>query len=228
MKYKKRLNDLVKTLKCNSELTELERINYKINDLNDELYLLNKRYSVNKEILALKSRKEASDGEKRKLKTSLDNAEKNFKEGNKEIIKSFNKEFSNLMVASPLNISCAKIDQDYMPEIDGGDYREISSGVIIRLAYYFSLLIYSLKFEDSSFPNILIIDTPEDSGIDTPKLISTLESFYSAVLEASNKNFYGYQIILTTGEDRYPQNFENYMVDEFKEKEGSFILSAKQ
>jgi len=227
LKYKKRLNDLVKTLKCNSELTELERINYKINDLNDELYLLNKRYSVNKEILALKSKKEASDGEKKRLKTSLYNAEKNFIEGNEEIIKRFNKEFSNLMDASPLKISCAKIDQDYMPEIDGGVYREISSGVIIRLAYYFSLLIYSLKFEKSSFPNILIIDTPEDSGIDTPKLISTLESFYSAVLEASNKNFHDYQIILTTGEDRYPKTFDNYIVDEFKEKEGNFILKVK-
>ena len=94
-----------------------------------------------------------------------------------------------------------------MPIINDGEYKEASVGVPIRLMYFLTLLKLSLKDEDIPFPRFLLIDTPENLGIDK----SNLEKSISKLLTGNDlKNRSKYQIILTTGIKKYPEEFSGF------------------
>jgi hypothetical protein len=98
--------------------------------------------------------------------------------------------------------------------------------VPLRLMYYFTILALSLKNESVKHPGLLIIDTPEDSGIDEDNLKKNLDLLNLAIEQGGNSKK-EYQIILTTGLDKYPESFKKDIKDEFNESKGIFILKEK-
>jgi len=117
----------------------------------------------------------------------------------------------------------AFIDDDYMPIIDDGVYREKSATVPIRMMYFFTLLSMSLKYPTIKHPKFLLMDTPEDSGIDRDKLDENIELFGTA-LELSKDKEKDYQFILTTGLEKCPAKYEKFVKLDFNKEEGRFIL----
>ena len=149
-----------------------------------------------------------------------------FISNNKSLIADFNEIYCELLQKSSAGANIAEIDEDYMPIIDGGVYKNKSADVPLRLMYYFTILGLALKNETVKHPGLLIIDTPEDSGIDEDNLKNDLSLIDFAVEQGGNSNK-DYQIILTTGLDKYPESFNNYIKDQFNESKGEFILKEK-
>ena len=113
-----------------------------------------------------------------------------------------------------------------MPIVDNGVYKNKSAGVPIRLIYYYTILLLALKYESVKHPKLLIIDTPEDSGIDSGNLKNDLQILDDALKQIENKNQI-YQVILTTGLHKYPTSFKKYIVERFNKDDKNFILKAK-
>lgn len=177
---------------------------------------------------------------KQELEEIFDSINKNYKSKNKEfrilhlefvsqnksLISEFNEIYCDLLKKSSAGANIAEIDDDYMPIIDGGVYKNKSADVPLRLMYYFTILGLSLKDETVKHPGLLIIDTPEDSGIDEDNLKNDL-SLINFAIKQGEKSKKDYQIILTTGLDKYPESFKDYIMDEFNESKGVFILKEK-
>jgi predicted nucleic acid-binding Zn-ribbon protein len=145
---------------------------------------------------------------------------------NKSLITEFNKIYCELLQKSSAGANIAEIDDDYMPIVDGGVYKNKSADVPLRLMYYFTILALSLKNESVKHPGLLIIDTPEDSGIDEDNLKKNLDLLNLAIEQGGNSKK-EYQIILSTGLDKYPESFKKDIKDEFNESKGIFILKEK-
>jgi hypothetical protein len=152
-----------------------------------------------------------------------------YKNNQESIINSFNEIYNKLMKKSSAKTKKALIDDDYMPFIDDGMYREKSASIPIRMMYFFTLLSMSLKYRTIKHPKFLLMDTPEDSGIDD--ITENIELFDTA-LELSKNNKYenikDYQFILTTGLEKCPKKFEKYVKLDFNKEENRFILKAKR
>lgn len=147
----------------------------------------------------------------------------------KNIIDHFNIIYNELMKKSSSKASSALIDEDYMPVIDHGIYREKSAIVSTRMMYYFTLLAMSLKYESIKHPKFLLMDTPEDAGIDN---ISENIKLFEEALELSKKSptagISNYQFILTTAIKKYPPEFEKYVKLHFNKHKNNFILTERQ
>ncbi len=126
-----------------------------------------------------------------------------------ERLNTFNKTYNSFMTKTVQDCRRAHIDSDYVPIINDMEYREASADVPRRLLYYFTLLKLSLQDSDVLFPRFLLIDTPETSGIDYENLIA---SFKCIEYISSNKDWKDFQIILSTGIDKYPTSFNKYVV----------------
>lgn len=157
--------------------------------------------------------------------------EYNYKKAHNSIITNFNILYDTLMASSSAKTAIAEIDDDYMPIIDNGVYREKSATVPIRMMYFFTLLSMSLKYPTIKYPKFLLMDTPEEAGIDTNHLKENILLFNKA-LELSkntqNETIKDYQFILTTGLEKCPEEYEEYVKMDFnKKEEGRFILKEK-
>jgi hypothetical protein len=146
---------------------------------------------------------------------------------NKSLIVDFNTIYNDLLQKSSAGSSIAEIDEDYMPIIDGGVYKNKSADVPLRLMYYFTILALSLKNETVKHPGLLIIDTPEDSGIDEGNLKNDL-SLLNYVIQKGGESKKSYQIILTTGLAKFPDSFNEYIKDEFNKEKMVFILKERE
>ncbi|MNE90002.1 hypothetical protein D3C80_1874750 [compost metagenome] len=69
-----------------------------------------------------------------------------------------------------------------------------------------TLLALSLN-EEIPFPRLLLIDTPENIGIDKDQLDILLETLISL----ENRLNKDYQIILSTGVGKYPKTMDKYV-----------------
>lgn len=140
------------------------------------------------------------------LKVKVDIQLDKAKEDILDKIKKFNEIYSDLMKAADSSCFDAYLGDDYMPNTNGGAYRERSALVSKRLMYFLTLLLLSLE-NNVNYPQFLMIDTPNKEGIDPEKLIKILESLNKANEKSieMNKQF---QIILTTGLGTYPPEFK--------------------
>ena len=155
-----------------------------------------------------------------------------YKKSHKLIMINFNTIYSELMKNSSAKTKKAYIDDKYyMPLIDDGVYREKSATVPIRMMYFFTLLSMSLKDSNIKHPKFLLMDTPEDAGIDN---ISENILLFDKALELSknnkNEEVKDYQFILTTGlcNECCPTEYEEYVKLDFNKKEGKFILQKRK
>jgi hypothetical protein len=221
-----KLKKLISSIEFSGNTELVDSLNDKILETKKELdkfeYLL--EISINKEKL-----EETFDSinEKYKSKNKEFRAlHLEFVSQNKSLITEFNKIYCELLQKSSAGANIAEIDDDYMPIIDGGVYKNKSTDVPLRLMYYFTILALSLKNESVKHPGLLIIDTPEDSGIDEDNLKKDLDLLNFAIQQVASSTK-AYQIILTTGLNKYPESFKENIKDEFNESEGIFILKEK-
>lgn len=119
--------------------------------------------------------------------------------------------YSRLMRETLENVRTARLDADYEPILDEGDYREASATVTRRLMYFLTLLQLSLE-EAIPFPKFLLIDTPETAGIDRSNLSRAIGKI-PEVLKTGTA-----QVILTTGTERYPTELQRCRVVTLTEK----------
>ncbi len=157
---------------------------------------------------------------------SLNRAMEAHEKNNAETISAFNEIYSDLLSKSSYKSKEAYIDENYMPFIDNREYKANSSEVPKRLMYYFTILSLSLKMNSVKHPRFLLIDTPEDSGIDTDHLNLNLLLLEDAIALGADEsgNVKDFQVILTTGYGKFPQEFEKYILERFSEKDKKFIL----
>ena len=153
-----------------------------------------------------------------------------FEKENMEVIESFNQIYLKLMKKSSYKAETAEIDEDYMPIIDGGYYKNKSASVPRRLMYYFTILSLSLKLKQVKHPRFLLIDTPEQDGIDENNLKKDLALLPYAIELAKDdetETLPNYQVILTTGKKKYPKNFKPFRKLKLDTKKEKFILTDK-
>lgn len=138
-----------------------------------------------------------------KIKVLEENADKDL---NAQIEK-FCEIYSEFLVDIKNDVDKAQISKEnYMPIINNGEYREASIDVTVRLMYFITLLKIAIEDENVPYPRFLLIDTPESKGIDLKNLNHALSKF----LELESINSTKYQVILTSGKNKYPKEMEKY------------------
>jgi hypothetical protein len=228
-KNTEKLKNIINTAEFAGNSTIIDDLNEQIFSFKDELLKINQGLKNS----AQESRLKKDYQEKNKAfgiaQANLNNAKVAYDKNNASTIEVFNQIFSNLLAKSSLHSKEAYIDEDYMPFIDKGEYRENSSEVPKRLMYYFTILALSLKFDSVKHPRFLLIDTPEDSGIDTDHLNQNLALLEEAVKlgAAEDGSIKEFQVILTTGYGKFPSEFEKYVIERFSKKDYEFILKPK-
>lgn len=121
----------------------------------------------------------------------------------------FSAVYKKLMTETLAECRTARISPDsYLPILDEGEYKEHSSSVSTRLMYYLTLLQMSINDPEVPFPRFLLIDTPETAGIELDKLKICLNK----IEEIRRQSSVRFQVILTTGLEKYPDEFKDYRV----------------
>ncbi len=212
----------------NSQITN--DIDEKISKIKDYIFSLNKKEEIYKQKEKYEKNFNKRDEDYKYKEKAFFSLKKSYLDNHKAIISNFNIIYNNLMSKSSAKTKSAYIDDEYMPVIDNGVYREKSAMVPIRMMYFFTLLSMSLKYSTIKHPKFLLMDTPEDSGIDDDPLKKNIELFDTA-LELSKHNELDsteeYQFILTTGIDKCPEKYEKYVKLDFNKKEERFILKNR-
>jgi len=223
-------NKLKTLISSTSVDTNTEAIDLLHNEILRQLKIIEseeykKKVSIEKQQL-INSYNIANDNFK-EVKEQFEKLQRKFENDNQTIITDFNEIYQNLIIDSSADASKAEINEDYMPIIDDGIYKNKSASVPIRLLYYYAILTLALKYESVKHPKLLIIDTPEDSGIDDDNLEKDLLLLeYGLNLVKADKQ--SYQVILTTGLEKYPAKYKDYIKEKFNKKiEGKFILKQK-
>ena len=208
-RIKKYIADLSKDVTSNynsayvRQLDEREReLNARISELQQAEELAKKRDTLVSEVTSLRNQVES-------LKIKVDVFLNSAKEDMLNKKKDFDEIYSDLMQRADGQCYSAYIGEDYLPHINMGQYRERSASVPKRLMYFLTLLIESLK-NDINFPRFLMIDTPNKEGIDKDNLIKNI----ALLTEADKYNYENkcpFQIILTTGNDTYPEDYKKFV-----------------
>ena len=215
-KEHKDINDKIKS-ELSQVISEIEYVT-DFNDIEeiDDAILLNKELISNySQALILEKNLNKYQAEKDKLKKELDKAkvdvellEASSSQELAEKVNDFNKYYNLFMRESLMDCRKAEINSDdYMPLINNGEYKEASASVHKRFLYYVTLLQLSL-LDDIPFPRILLIDTPENIGIDN----ENLKRMINCLSLIENPKDLDYQVILSTGVNKYPENLKENVV----------------
>jgi DNA repair exonuclease SbcCD ATPase subunit len=209
----------------NTNVVEIKEIQQKKYYLKDKINSLEQNYKVknNYDRIAKKigSLEDLIKGKRESLKVKERSANKQIEDK----VSEFNKIYKELLTDIKSDIIEARIDKDnYMPIINEGEYKEASVSVPIRLMYFLTLLKMSLRDEDIPFPRFLLIDTPENLGIDKNNLEKTISKFLSGE-DLKNKN--KYQVILTTGINKYPEEFSEFRRGRSLDENHKLLLKKK-
>ncbi|MGY4537415.1 hypothetical protein ACVW0P_001834 [Mucilaginibacter sp. UYNi724] len=227
--YAGKLKNIISTAEFAGNSTVIDDFNDRIFSLKDELLKINYGLKNSSEQSRLKKDFEEKNKAFGLAQNNLNRAKELYDQNNANTITQFNQVYSNLLSKSSYQSHEAFIDEDYMPFIDNREYKANSSDVPKRLMYYFTILALSLKLNSVKHPRFLLIDTPEDSGIDTDHLNQNLALLNDAVAYAKQPDGLtkDYQVILTTGYGKFPTEFESFVIERFSEKESNFILKPR-
>lgn len=204
--------------------TELERIDDEIVELKVKLESLHTQLEIEMERSQLEVNIARLQEEIQLLKQRIVLLENKAREDAEEKIRLFNALYGRLMQRTVRDIRTARLDGDYMPVLNGGEYREASSSVAKRLMYFLALFELSVERDDVPFPRLLLIDTPETAGIDADNFTRALAQI-ATVMPAviSNKPC---QVLLTTGINKYPPDFSPFRA--FTLSESNRLLQPRQ
>lgn len=227
--YTAKLKAVIQTAEFAGSTTVIDDYNDRIIKLKEDLLHIDYALKTSSEWERLKVDLEDKIAELKTAQINYNKAKADYDNNNAETINLFNTFYSKLLSKSSYESTTAHIDEDYMPFIDNREYKANSSDVPKRLMYYFTILALALKLPSVKHPRFLLIDTPEDSGIDTEHLNQNLELLLDAIKlgmqdNGTNKEF---QVILTTGYGKFPESFEIFVKERFSKHDGNFILKPK-
>ncbi len=211
------ISGLILELDTGVDVNKLNEVDDKILASRNTIQILNQQLEIERARLEHQKKYDSLNAayERQKNKTDALKAEANDEILNK--VQQFNEIYNNLMINTLQECRSARIDfQTYLPVINNGEYREASSGVTIRLNYYLTLLSMALRFDDVKFPKLLLIDTPRTAGIDEKNIKKALKQINDIVPEDNKQE---YQVILTTGPDTYPSEFEGNIILALKDED---------
>lgn len=200
--------------------SSIDRIDDKILELKSEISDLNEQIRIEEKRQSLQRKLDRARDELQSLENQTQALYSEAEQDMQERIKDFNTVYNDFMTTALKDCRSARIDQEtYMPIINEGNYRERSARVPIRLMYFFTLLKLSVQSESLNFPKFILVDTPEDAGIDDENLIRCIEQINSILEEDDD-----FQIIMTTGMDKYPDEFSSYVVETLEDEAGKRLL----
>lgn len=227
--YTEKLKNIISTAEFAGNSTVIDDLNDRIFKQKEELLKVNFDLKNSQQEQKLKSDYDSKNKTFGFAQASLNAAKAAYDENNAGTIQLFNTTYSALLAKSSYESTIAYIDEDYMPFIDNREYKANSSEVPKRLMYYFTILSLALKLNSVKHPRFLLIDTPEDSGIDTDHLNLNLALLEDAIALGTSEEGKpkDYQVILTTGYGKFPTEFEKYIVERFLKKDNNFILKPK-
>ena len=131
----------------------------------------------------------------------------------------FNEQYSKLVMRTIENCRSAQISENYDPIINNGEYVEASAGVPLRLMFAAVMMRISLESPEVAFPRFLLIDTPQDAGIDPDNLRNSIARFFDSLAEFDEHRW---QVVLTTGPGTYPEALEDNVA--LRLSEGEHLL----
>ncbi|MED4023649.1 AAA family ATPase [Priestia aryabhattai] len=207
------VDEVKEDVERNTNFAEVKDVEYRKYSLKEKGNHLKQNYKAKKnfddiQMNILSTKSDIATKNENLMKKSGEAAE----EIKKQIIK-FNEIYNNLMVDIKEDINKARISEDnYMPIINDGEYKEASVDVLIRLMYFITLLKLSLMDSKIPFPRFLLIDTPESLGIDKDDLEKAISKLLDNDKDMKTENGVAdkFQIILTTGIKKYPEEFSIY------------------
>lgn len=216
-----------------TQLTKGRRVikNIELKEINDKILELEKNIALLRQQIKIELKREELETKRASFGTRIEDAKRIMDEKKiessksmDEIVKSFNAKYLSLMTKALFDCHSARISSDdYMPIINGGTYKEASSNVSKRLMYYLTLFHLSLV-DKIKFPKFLLIDTPENMGIDTDNFISAMLLINELGNETHNIN--EGQIILTTGLNKYPTQFKDFIFQKIDKKNKLLVRNA--
>lgn len=227
---KQKLHTVINAIEYSGNSQLIDSLNDKIIELKNEILLSKHQLDLTIEKERLSKELEKQEKQLKKVKKEYATLKYKFDNDNEKTIEEFNGIYNELMKKSSYKSQAAEIDEEYMPYIDGGVYKNKSADVPKRLMYYFTILSLSLKLDTVKHPRFLLIDTPETVGIDDDNLNHDL-SLLKIAIELSKKDESSkvplYQVLLTTGEDKYPKEYEEFVKLELSEENENYILKEK-
>lgn len=227
--YTEKLKNIISTAEFAGNNTVIDDFNDRIFKHKEELLQINFGLKNSQQEQKLKADYDLKNKTFGFAQASLNAAKAAYDENNAGTIELFNTTYNALLAKSSYESTIAYIDEDYMPFIDNREYKANSTEVPKRLMYYFTILSLALQLDSVKHPRFLLIDTPEDSGIDTDHLNLNLALLEKAIALGMPEVgvVKDYQVILTTGYGKFPSEFEKYIVERFSKKDNNFILKPK-
>ncbi|MDC7997379.1 hypothetical protein [Gilvibacter sediminis] len=203
---KTEINQLVRGRKIVKN-QELKEINNKIINLEKAITGYRQQIKIEEKRASLDEQKNSIELKIQSIKRDLESLKNEAGKSMDSVIANFNKKYFSLMEKALYDCRSARISpDDYMPIINSGAYKEASSNVSKRLMYFFTLLDLSLTF-NIKYPKFLLIDTPENMGIDDNDLIKMLRLINE--IGTDQTGIQEAQIILTTGQNKYPKEMDS-------------------
>ncbi len=204
------IENLSRDIETGIDLSAFNEIENKLLGVRSEIQDLQKDLELRTQQDIIEKEHEENENEYKRLLAASKSLELEAAQAMEEILEIFSKKYKELIRSSLPEVNTAAIQEDYMPVIDGGIYKQASSAVPRRLLYYFALLHISLQHPTVLFPRLLIIDTPENLGIDYDVFMDTLQAL-EAVIPAGKEE--QYQVILSTGVNKYPESYAEYVFE---------------
>lgn len=228
---KNQLKNIINAIEYSGNSQFIDLLNEKILELKTEIFNNENLLDLTKQQRNFKSDFELKNNEYKRIFKEYQKLKYKFEQDNIKTIHAFNSIYDELMSKSSYKSKHAEIDEDYMPFIDEGIYKNKSADVPKRLMYYFTALCLSLKLKTVKHPRFLLIDTPETVGIDDDNLRDNLKLLDLALdLSKNNENdvIENYQVILTTGEEKYPSDYSSFVKLTFSEEKKDYILKERE
>jgi len=226
-KYNQQIKEAIESIEYSGNHQMVDTIDDYVSKVRKEIHEFENEIEIYQEKERLENsfntRKKAYDEASKQFKF----LENQFVKNSQNVIDRFNEIYNSLMIKSACEAEKASIDEEYMPYVDNGKYREKSAGVSIRMMYYFTLLCLELSYHNTNHPKFLLMDTPEDSGIDNIEVNIKLFDKLLEIAQQHNTTIPKYQYILTTAIGRYPQHYRQYIKIRFNKKENKFILKRR-
>jgi len=202
------LRQIEKDIKLNANDSELNAVNEKILEVKESIQDIEQKMTLYEKYAELDNNLKDAKEQYADLMQRLKRMEIGVKVLLEEQVSAFGEVYTQLLKEADEDVETAELDENYMPVINGGVYRQASSNVAKRFIYFLTLLKMSIENEDMPFPRFLLIDTPENLGIDKENLDKCLSQIIN-VEEGASK----FQIILTTGIGKYPKEFGKYVAE---------------
>ncbi|QJX76989.1 hypothetical protein [Priestia megaterium] len=230
----KLIEEVKEDVQRNTNVAEIKDIEQQRYALKGEISSLDQNYKVKQNFNEIEKGLTSTENKIKKINATLKTKNKEAKEEIETKITVFNEIYNNLLVDIKEDINQARINEEnYMPIINGGEYKEASVDVPIRLMYFLTLLKMSVLDSKIPFPRFLLIDTPESLGIDKDNLeksISKLlnDSDIDNDSDGDKVERSDFQIILTTGIKKYPEEFSSYKKGRSLNKNNKLLIKKEK